>query len=166
MPSRVVRPFFRVKCQFSEFTQRPLSELFFLTFQFRVASYIERLSSARFYPVLVAGFSSGAGRDQVYLRRRRKAAVSSPSRKSAGCTVATSYTYQPFGATTKGDAESGRCRPCWDDATGGAMIEAKIHYAKSGEVHIAYRVFGNGPRDILGHHRESIEIRACARNLR
>jgi class 3 adenylate cyclase len=29
------------------------------------------------------------------------------------------------------------------------MIEAKINYAKSGEVHIAYRVFGNGPRDIV-----------------
>jgi class 3 adenylate cyclase len=29
------------------------------------------------------------------------------------------------------------------------MIEAKINYAKSGEVHIAYRVFGEGPRDIV-----------------
>jgi pimeloyl-ACP methyl ester carboxylesterase len=29
------------------------------------------------------------------------------------------------------------------------MIEAKINYAKSGWVHIAYRVFGNGPRDIV-----------------
>jgi pimeloyl-ACP methyl ester carboxylesterase len=29
------------------------------------------------------------------------------------------------------------------------MIEAKINYAKSGDVHIAYRVFGSGPRDIV-----------------
>jgi class 3 adenylate cyclase len=29
------------------------------------------------------------------------------------------------------------------------MLEAKINYAKSGEVHIAYRVFGDGPRDIV-----------------
>jgi class 3 adenylate cyclase len=29
------------------------------------------------------------------------------------------------------------------------MLEAKINYARSGDVHIAYRVFGDGPRDIV-----------------
>ena len=28
-------------------------------------------------------------------------------------------------------------------------MEAPIKYAKSGDVHIAYRVFGDGPRDII-----------------
>src|SRR5207302_11374737 len=28
-------------------------------------------------------------------------------------------------------------------------MEAQIKYAKSGDVHIAYRVFGDGPRDIV-----------------
>ena len=28
-------------------------------------------------------------------------------------------------------------------------MEAPIRYARSGEVHIAYRVFGDGPRDIV-----------------
>ena len=28
-------------------------------------------------------------------------------------------------------------------------MEAETKYAKSGDVHIAYRVFGNGPRDII-----------------
>jgi pimeloyl-ACP methyl ester carboxylesterase len=32
---------------------------------------------------------------------------------------------------------------------GGPVMGAEIRYAKSGEVHIAYRVFGNGPRDIV-----------------
>ena len=29
------------------------------------------------------------------------------------------------------------------------MVEAPIRYAKSGDVHIAYRVFGDGPRDMV-----------------
>ena len=29
------------------------------------------------------------------------------------------------------------------------MLEAKINYAKSGDVHIAYRIFGDGPRDMV-----------------
>jgi len=28
-------------------------------------------------------------------------------------------------------------------------VEAPVKYAKSGSVHIAYRVFGDGPRDIV-----------------
>ena len=28
-------------------------------------------------------------------------------------------------------------------------MEAPIKYARSGDVHIAYRVFGDGPRDIV-----------------
>ena len=28
-------------------------------------------------------------------------------------------------------------------------MEAETKYAKSGDVHIAYRIFGNGPRDII-----------------
>ena len=28
-------------------------------------------------------------------------------------------------------------------------MEANTRYAKSGDVHIAYRVFGDGPRDIV-----------------
>jgi hypothetical protein len=28
-------------------------------------------------------------------------------------------------------------------------MQAKTKYAKSGDVHIAYRVFGNGPRDLV-----------------
>src|SRR5258708_24419662 len=29
------------------------------------------------------------------------------------------------------------------------FMEAETRYAKSGDVHIAYRVFGDGPRDII-----------------
>src|SRR6266481_2253669 len=32
---------------------------------------------------------------------------------------------------------------------GPALMEAETRYAKSGDVHIAYRVFGDGPRDII-----------------
>ena len=32
---------------------------------------------------------------------------------------------------------------------GRAFMEAETKYAKSGDVHIAYRVFGNGPRDVI-----------------
>jgi hypothetical protein len=28
-------------------------------------------------------------------------------------------------------------------------MEADTKYARSGDVHIAYRVFGNGPRDLI-----------------
>ena len=28
-------------------------------------------------------------------------------------------------------------------------MEAETKYAKSGDVHIAYRVFGNGPHDVI-----------------
>ena len=30
-----------------------------------------------------------------------------------------------------------------------AFMEAETRYAKSGDVHIAYRVFGDGPHDIV-----------------
>ena len=34
--------------------------------------------------------------------------------------------------------------------TGGEdAMEAETKYAKSGNVHIAYRIFGDGPRDIV-----------------
>ncbi len=35
------------------------------------------------------------------------------------------------------------------EPTGRAFMEAGTRYAKSGDVHIAYRVFGNGPRDVI-----------------
>ena len=32
---------------------------------------------------------------------------------------------------------------------GGRQMEVPVRYAKSGDVHLAYRVFGDGPRDIV-----------------
>ena len=47
-----------------------------------------------------------------------------------------------------------------------ATLDSPVKYAKSGEVHLAYRVFGNGPRDIvlfpgtLSHAEMSWEVPA------
>src|SRR5262245_33677646 len=38
----------------------------------------------------------------------------------------------------------------WPGVHGGrAFMEAGTRYARSGDVHIAYRVFGNGPHDVV-----------------
>ena len=47
-------------------------------------------------------------------------------------------------------------------------MEAQIKYAKTGDVHIAYQIFGDGPRDIvlipgtISHAELTWEVRATS----